>query len=142
MHNSIARNNIVHNEPSGVYVSQSNSNQIYNNTISNSGNGIYINSGSTNNKMYDNALMNSKSHAIVINNWSNANTFYSNKIVSTNKEGIEIDQDATSKNNIFSNNQILNSGTLPTNSPKSIQTDSKISTIMSIELTESGIAGQ
>ena len=121
MYNSIARNNIVYNEPSGIYVSQSHNNQLYSNTISNSGNGIYINSGSTNNKLYDNTLMNSKSHAIVINSGSNANTLYSNKIVSTSKEGLEIDQDATSKNNILSNNRILDLGMLPTNSPKSIR---------------------
>ncbi|MFZ0223223.1 MAG: right-handed parallel beta-helix repeat-containing protein, partial [Candidatus Nitrosopolaris sp.] len=120
-YNSIARNNIVYNEPSGIYVSQSHNNQLYSNTISNSGNGIYINSGSTNNKLYDNTLMNSKSHAIVINSGSNANTLYSNKIVSTSKEGLEIDQDATSKNNILSNNRILDLGMLPTNSPKSIR---------------------
>ena len=109
MYNSIARNNIIYNEPAGVLVSQSHNNQIYNNTVSTSGNGIYVNSGSTNNKMYDNILMNSKSHAILINNGSNGNTFYSNKIVSANKEGLEIGQDATSKNNVFSNNQVINS---------------------------------
>ena len=98
----------------GVLVSQSHYNQIYNNTVSTSENGIYANSGSTNNKMYDNILMNSKSHAILINNGSNGNTFYSNKIVSAIKEGLEIGQDATSTNNVFSNNQIINSA-LPTN---------------------------
>jgi parallel beta-helix repeat protein len=109
MYNSIARNNIIYNEPAGVLVSQSHFNQIYNNTVSTSGNGIYVNSGSTNNKMYDNILMNSKSHAILINNGSNGNTFYSNKIVSAIKEGLEIGQDATSTNNVFSNNQVINS---------------------------------
>ena len=109
MYNSIARNNIIYNEPAGVLVSQSHCNQIYNNTVSTSGNGIYVNSGSTNNKMYDNILMNSKSHAILINNGSNGNTFYSNKIVSAIKEGLEIGQDATSTNNVFSNNQVINS---------------------------------
>ena len=109
MYNSIARNNIIYNEPAGVLVSQSHNNQIYNNTVSTSGNGIYVNSGSTNNKMYDNILMNSKSHAILINNGSNGNTFYSNKIVSAIKEGLEIGQDATSTNNVFSNNQVINS---------------------------------
>ena len=109
MYNSIARNNIIYNEPAGIFVSRSHSNQIYNNTVSASGNGIYVNSGSTNNKMYGNTLMNSKSHAILINNGSNGNTFYSNKIVSANKEGLEIDQDPTSKNNAFSNNQVINS---------------------------------
>jgi poly(beta-D-mannuronate) C5 epimerase len=48
MYNSIARNNIVYNEPSGVFVSQSHNNQIYNNTISKSGDGINVNSGSSN----------------------------------------------------------------------------------------------
>jgi poly(beta-D-mannuronate) C5 epimerase len=107
MYNSIARHNFVYNEPLGVFISQSHNNQIYNNTISNTGNAIFINSGSTNNKIYYNTLMNSKSHAVVIDHGSNANTFHSNKIVSTKREGLAIDQDATSRNNIFSNNQIL-----------------------------------
>jgi poly(beta-D-mannuronate) C5 epimerase len=109
MYNSIARNNIVYNEPAGIFVSRSHSNQIYNNTVSNSGNGINVNSGSSNNKLYDNTLTDSKSHAILINNGSNGNTFYSNKLVSTLKDGLEIDQDATSTNNAFSNNQVVNS---------------------------------
>jgi mannuronan 5-epimerase len=109
MTSSIARNNIVYNEPKGIFVSQSHNNQIYNNTISYSGNGINVYAGSTNNKMYDNTIMNSKSHAILVNNGSNGNTFYSNKIVSAFKEGLEIKQDATSTNNVFSNNQVINS---------------------------------
>lgn len=107
MYNSVASNNVVYDEPTGVYVSQSHNNQIYANTISNCGTGIYINSGSTSNKIYSNTLMNSRDHAIVINGGSNANTLYSNNIASTNKKGLEIIQDATSKNNIYSNNQIL-----------------------------------
>jgi len=114
MYNSIARNNIVYNEPRGIFVSQSHNNQIYNNSISNSGDGINVNAGSTNNKIYDNTIMNSKSHAMLVSNASNGNTFYSNKIVSAIKEGREIDQDATSNNNIFSNNQVVNSA-LPNN---------------------------
>jgi parallel beta-helix repeat protein len=109
MYNSIARNNIIYDEPAGIFVSRSHSNQIYNNTVSNTEDGINVNSGSTDNKMYDNTIMNSKSHAILMNNGSNGNTFYSNKIVSANKDGLEIDQDATSKNNVFSNNQVMNS---------------------------------
>jgi len=109
MISSIARNNIVYNEPKGIFVSQSHNNQIYNNTISYSGNGINVNAGSTNNKIYDNTIMNSKSHAILINNGSNGNIFYSNKIVSAIKEGLEIKQDETSKNNVFSNTQVINS---------------------------------
>jgi mannuronan 5-epimerase len=110
MYNSIAKNNIVYNEIQGIFVSQSHNNQVYNNTISNNGDGIYVNSGSTNNKVYDNAIMNSKSHAILIKNSSSANTFYSNKISSTNKQGLIINQDSTSNNNSFSNNQIISNG--------------------------------
>jgi len=58
--------------------------------------------------------MNSKSHAIVVNNASNGNTFYSNKIVGAIKEGLEINQDETSKNNVISNNQVVNSA-IPNN---------------------------
>jgi len=54
--------------------------------------------------------MNSKSHAILIKNSSSANTFYSNKIISANKQGLIINQDSTSKNNSFSNNQIISNG--------------------------------
>jgi parallel beta-helix repeat protein len=114
MYNSIARNNIVYNEPRAIFVSQSHNNQIYNNTISNSGDGINLNAGSTNNKIYDNTIMNSKSHAIIVSNASNGNTFYSNKMVSAIKEGLEINQDATSNNNVFSNNQEVKSA-IPNN---------------------------
>ena len=59
--------------------------------------------------MYDNTIMNSKLHAILINNGSSGNTFTSNKIVGTTPQGLKISQDATSKNNVFSNNQLVNS---------------------------------
>ena len=113
MYNSIARNNIVYNEIQSIFVSQSHNNQIYNNTISTSGDGIYVNSGSTNNRMYDNTIMDSKSHAILLKNASSANTFYSNKIVSSKSQGLKINQDSTSKNT-FSNNQIGSSGAAST----------------------------
>jgi mannuronan 5-epimerase len=109
MYNSIARNNIVYYESNGIFVSQSHNNQVYNNTISNSGNGFNLNSGSTNNKMYYNTMMNSKSHAILINNSSSGNIFTSNKIVSSTTRGLKIVQDSTSKNT-FSNNQIVSTG--------------------------------
>ena len=107
MYNSIARNNIVYNEPSGVFVSQSHNNQIYNNTISKSGDGINVNSGSSNNKILGNTITNSINNAILLNNGSSGNTFSSNKIVSSTPQGLKIEQDPTSKNNIFSDNQII-----------------------------------
>jgi poly(beta-D-mannuronate) C5 epimerase len=109
MYNSIARNNIIYNEPKGILVSQSHNNMIYNNTISNSGDGINIGYGSTRNNIYDNTIMNSISDALLVNKGSSENTFSSNKIVSVTPQGLKIDQDATSKNNVFSNNQLVNS---------------------------------
>ena len=109
MYNSIARNNIIYNEPKGILVSQSHNNMIYNNTISNSGDGINVGYGSTRNKIYNNTIMNSISDALLVNKGSSENTFSSNKIVSATPQGLKIVQDATSKNNVFSNNQLVNS---------------------------------
>ena len=109
MYNSIARNNIVYNEPKGILVSQSHNNMIYNNTISNSGVGINVGYGSTRNKIYDNTIMNSISDALLVNKGSLENTLSSNKIVSATPQGLKINQDATSTNNVFSNNQLINS---------------------------------
>jgi len=109
MYNSIARNNIIYNEPKGILVSQSHNNMIYNNTISNSGDGINVGYGSTRNKIYNNTIMNSISDALLVNMGSSENTFSSNKIVSATPQGLKIVQDATSKNNVFSNNQLVNS---------------------------------
>src|SRR6266516_1825291 len=109
MYNSIARNNIVYNEAKGMFVSQSHNNQIYNNTISNSRVGINVNSGSSNNKIFGNTISNSISDAILVATGASSNSFTSNKIIGATPEGLEIDQDPTSKNNIFSNNQIVHS---------------------------------
>ena len=109
MTNSIARNNIIYNEPIGVTVSQSHNNQIYNNTISKSGDGINVKSDSSNNKILGNTIINSINSAILVNNGSSGNTISSNKIVSLTPQGLKIEQDPTSKNNIFSINQAIHS---------------------------------
>jgi len=110
MFNSVVRNNIVYSEPIGISVSQSHNNQIYNNTISKSGNGFQVGSGSSNNKMFGNTIANSISQAILFINGSSQNTFSNNKLVSSIPQGLKIVQDPTSKNNIFSNNQIVGAG--------------------------------
>ena len=59
MVNSIARNNNIHDEAAtAISISQSYDNQIYNNTISNSGDGINL-KNSSNNKIHDNTFINS-----------------------------------------------------------------------------------
>jgi parallel beta-helix repeat protein len=107
MYNSVARNNIVYNEPSGIFVSQSHNNQVDNNAISKSESGFSVNSGSSNNKLYNNTISNSKNNTILIASGASGNTFTSNKISSLTPEGAKIVQDPTSKNNIFLNNQII-----------------------------------
>jgi parallel beta-helix repeat protein len=109
MYNSIARNNIIYNEPKGILVSQSHNNQISNNMISKSSDGIDVRPGSSDNNIFGNTIANSISQAILINNGSSGNTFSSNKIVSSTPQGLKIEQDATSKNNIFSNNEVIHS---------------------------------
>ncbi|PWU82142.1 MAG: hypothetical protein DLM72_03350 [Candidatus Nitrosopolaris wilkensis] len=109
MYNSLARNNIIYNEPKGIIVSQSHNNMIYNNSISNSGDGINVGYGSTRNKIYNNTIMNSISDALLVNKGSSENTFSSNKIVSATPQGLKIVRDATSTSNVFSNNQLVNS---------------------------------
>lgn len=107
MYNSIARDNIVYNEPSGVFVSQSHKNQIYNNSISNSGSGINVNSGSSNNKFSGNTISNSLTNAILLTSGVSSNTFTYNKISGSTPESLKIEQDPKSINNIFSDNQII-----------------------------------
>jgi hypothetical protein len=49
------------------------------------------------------------SNAILVASGASGNTFTSNKIVSSSPQGLKIEQDPTSKDNIFSNNQIIHS---------------------------------
>lgn len=105
-YNSLAKNNIVYNEPNGILITRSHNNQVYNNSVSNSVEGIKVESASNFNKVYGNSIINSKAHAILVTNGSSSNTFYSNKIISATPAGLKIEQDPTSKNNVFNNNQI------------------------------------
>ncbi|HET7149742.1 MAG TPA: NosD domain-containing protein [Candidatus Nitrosopolaris sp.] len=84
MVNSIARNNIVHDEvSSAISISESHNNQVYNNTISNSGSGINL-KNSTNIKIYDNTIINS-SKGIVTSATSGvaSNMIYNNHFINT-----------------------------------------------------------
>jgi mannuronan 5-epimerase len=106
-YNSLAKNNIVYNEPNGILITRSHNNQVYNNSVSNSVEGIKVESASNFNKVVGNLITNSKAHAILVNNGSSSNTFYSNKIISATPAGLKIEQDPSSKNNVFNNNQIV-----------------------------------
>jgi poly(beta-D-mannuronate) C5 epimerase len=110
MTNSVARNNDVHDETKGVFLSESNNNQIYNNIISNSKDGIYLKSGSSNNEIYNNTVTYAISNGILINAGSSRNMFYSNTIINTTG-GYEINvkDPSTSVDNKFENNHLIHS---------------------------------
>lgn len=111
MINSIARNNYVHNEEQCIFVSQSHNNKVYNNTVSNCGNGIYLKHDSSNNSVFNNTIQNVNGSAILINDGATDNSVYSNTIVNPSSEEEAInneDQD----NNTFEDNNILNSSAI------------------------------
>ena len=111
MTNSIARNNYVHNEEQCIFVSQSHNNKVYNNTVDDCGNGIYLKSESSNNSIFNNTIQNVNGSAILLNDGASDNSVYSNTIVNPSSEEEAInneDQD----NNTFEDNNILNSSAI------------------------------
>ena len=106
MYNSIARNNSIHNEVKGIFVSASNNNEVYNNTVSDSIDGIYVKAEAANNRIYDNTITNA-TNGIVVNTGAFDNTFSSNTIINATKFGISVASD--SNDNIFENNNLINS---------------------------------
>jgi parallel beta-helix repeat protein len=58
MYDSVARNNIVSHEDSGIVISESHSNEIYNNNVSYSGRGIDLDKESYGNVIYNNVVRN------------------------------------------------------------------------------------
>jgi parallel beta-helix repeat protein len=83
MLNSIARNNNIHDEPAAaISVSASQNNQIYNNTISNSGDGINI-KNSSNNRIHNNTVINSVSGLNTDRHSGSGNIIYNNQFVNT-----------------------------------------------------------
>src|SRR5829696_9260435 len=108
MYNSVARNNYVHDEVKGIFVSASHNNEIYNNTVSDSGDGIYLKAESSNNNVYDNTIINATSNGILVNTGASDNTFTSNTIINATDLGINV-EDSDSVNNRFENNNLINS---------------------------------
>jgi parallel beta-helix repeat protein len=108
MSGSIARNNYVHDETQCIFVSQSHNNEVYNNTVSDCENGIYLRDESFNNKIYDNSIIDATSNAILINAGAHDNTFTSNTIINATKSGINV-EDSGSVSNRFKNNKLINS---------------------------------
>jgi poly(beta-D-mannuronate) C5 epimerase len=109
MYDSIARNNYVHNEDKCIFVSASHNNQVYNNTVSTCGNGIYLRSESSNNNIYNNIIKNTEK-GILINTGASGNKFNTNTIINATELGISNDQEDGdgSSSNTFTDNKLVN----------------------------------
>jgi poly(beta-D-mannuronate) C5 epimerase len=105
MSNSVARNNTIYNETQGIFVSNSHNNEIYDNRISSSQNGIYLQDKSSKNIIHDNKVLKPSFAGLIVDTNSSDNMFYSNSIENSRQYGIIENSNAT--NNIFKNNQIF-----------------------------------
>jgi parallel beta-helix repeat protein len=114
MYNSIARNNYVHNEGIAIFVSRSHNNEIYNNTISDSTNAIYVRYHSSNNSIHDNTMINS-TNGIHADGTGAGNAFYSNKISHAIQIATNVADSKTTNNNPSKDIKIIHSP--PSSSP-------------------------
>ena len=88
MYDSVARNNIVSHEESGIVVSESHDNQVYNNKVSDSGRGIDLDKESYENVIYNNLIRNipEPSDALHVEDGAaEKNTLHSNNIITSNE---------------------------------------------------------
>ena len=94
MFDSIAKNNIVSNEDSGIIISESHNNEVYNNIISDSGTGIDIDEDSFDNVVYNNTIINipEPSDALYLRDGaSQQNTLHSNILIDEGGQEISLD---------------------------------------------------
>jgi mannuronan 5-epimerase len=92
MSDSVARYNTVSDELSGIIVSESHNNEIYNNTVSNSGSGIEVDEDSYDNIIYGNIMREIQNPSYVLfieEEATEQNKLISNKLIDT--YGREID---------------------------------------------------
>ncbi|MGE5661290.1 MAG: right-handed parallel beta-helix repeat-containing protein [Ignavibacteriales bacterium] len=112
MFDSVARNNFVGNEENGIVISESHNNEIYNNTVSDSGSGIDIDEDSFENLVYNNTIVNipDPSEAMYLRDGaSEQNTLHSNTL-GINGQRMSLDEveitggaEDSSENNAASN---------------------------------------
>jgi mannuronan 5-epimerase len=84
MYGSVARYNTVSNEEQGIVISESHNNEIYNNTVADSGSGIDVDKESYENIIHDNIIRNipNPSDALSIEEGAaRLNTIYSNVLI-------------------------------------------------------------
>jgi poly(beta-D-mannuronate) C5 epimerase len=91
MYDSVARHNIVSDQEQGIVISESHNNEIYNNTVSDSGSGIDIDEDSFENMVYNNTIINipDPSEALRLRDGaSEQNTLHSNSLITINGERV------------------------------------------------------
>ena len=94
MLDSVARNNIISYEDRGIVISESHNNTIHNNTVSDSGSGIDIDTESSQNSIHENIIVNIP-FVFALGAGDEAleqNTLYSNTIIESSEQSINIDQ--------------------------------------------------
>jgi parallel beta-helix repeat protein len=87
MTDSIVRYNTVSNEDRGIVISESSKNEVYNNTITDSGSGIDLDMDSFENIIYNNIIVNMEDpeDALGIDDGAeDQNTLYSNVLLDSN----------------------------------------------------------
>ncbi|MGA9933848.1 MAG: right-handed parallel beta-helix repeat-containing protein [Nitrososphaeraceae archaeon] len=100
MTDSIVRYNTVNNEDRGIVISESSNNEVYNNTITDSGSGMDLDMDSFENIIYNNTIANMEDpeDALGIDDGAeDQNTLYSNVLI--NESGQEISLDNINNNN-------------------------------------------
>ena len=87
MTDSIVRYNTINNEDRGIVISESSNNEVYNNTITDSGSGIDLDMDSFENIIYNNTIvdMEDPEDALGIDDGAeDQNTLYSNALLDSN----------------------------------------------------------
>jgi parallel beta-helix repeat protein len=100
MYDSVARNNIVSNEDRGIVVSESDNNEIHNNTVLDSGSGIDIDRQSSQNTIRDNIIVNIPSLSAVKGQDQalKQNSLYSNAVITSDEHRINLNQEKSISN--------------------------------------------
>jgi len=95
MTDSIVRYNTVSNEDRGIVISESSNNEVYNNTITDSGSGIDLDTDSFENIIYNNTIVNIEDpeDALGIEDGTEGqNTLSSNVLTDSRNESLDLDQ--------------------------------------------------
>jgi mannuronan 5-epimerase len=115
-YDSVIRNNNISHESTGISISESQNNKIYNNTLLDVKNGIDVKKNSAENILLDNIIKRAPNYGFRITEDTTGNILESNTIIDTpNNRSIiaksqieEDDEDIQEKKNIFIANEIIN----------------------------------